>query len=108
MRCFRSSRRISQAIKRRRTSATSVPDGQAGRAFRPRAAAGYAFWPKRSGEADGETAVMSNYAEITPAHLLIALARVAAPDPEDRLSVSDPTLREAFDHFGIDPERFRR
>jgi len=54
-----------------------------------------------------EEAVLSSYSEVTPAHLLIALARVADPDTTDSLPVSDSSLREAFEHFGIEPERFR-
>lgn len=53
-----------------------------------------------------EEAVSAAYGEITVAHLLIALARLADPDAATRLH--DGALKDEFDQVGIEPRRFRR
>lgn len=55
--------------------------------------------------AAGEAA-SAGYAEITPAHLMIALARLSEPDLAPQ--VDGAGLRSEFEQLGIDPRRFRR
>lgn len=51
-------------------------------------------------------AASAGYAEITPAHLVIALARLGEPDLAPQ--VDGAALGSEFEQLGIDPRRFRR
>ena len=53
-------------------------------------------------------AAAAKYREISPGHLMIALARVADPDVSKKQSVSDDSAAQAFAALGIEPRRFRR
>lgn len=53
-----------------------------------------------------QEAAAAGFAEITTAHLLMALARLSEPDMDDRVDV--PSLRAEFEAFGISPRPFRR
>ncbi len=53
-----------------------------------------------------EEAVSAGYAEITVAHLLIALARLG--DPEAATPIDNAALRHEFEQLGIEPRLFRR
>ena len=52
-------------------------------------------------------AVAAGYAEITVAHLLIALAKVSDANGGTDSALSEPARRE-FEQLGIEPRRFRR
>lgn len=53
-----------------------------------------------------QEAVAAGYREITPAHLLIALARLS--DPEASGQVNNAGLCRELEHLGIEPRAFRR
>lgn len=53
-------------------------------------------------------ALAGGYAEITPAHLLIALSRASEDDVSDIPTVISSALRAEFEHLGLAPRQFRR
>lgn len=56
-----------------------------------------------------QEAVSARHAEITPAHLLIALSRMADGQHQDGGVLRESAeVRREFAEFGIDPKRFRR
>ncbi len=52
--------------------------------------------------------VQSGYAEITPAHLLIALSKVAEDGTGNIPTPLRAAIRSEFEHLGLEPQRFRR
>jgi hypothetical protein len=54
----------------------------------------------------GSEAAAAGYAEITPAHLLIALSRASESDLESQFDTA--LLQGEFAQLGIEPRRFRR
>ncbi len=55
-----------------------------------------------------QEAVAAGYAEITPAHLLIALSRLSEPDVSTMAPADSTAIQREFEDFGIEPRRFRR
>ncbi len=51
-------------------------------------------------------AAAAGFAEITPAHLLIALCRLSESEASGPLGTGE--LRREFEQLGVDPRRFRR
>jgi hypothetical protein len=55
-----------------------------------------------------QEAVAAGYPEITPVHLLIALARASEADPVATAPAVSAALQREFEALGIEPRRFRR
>lgn len=55
-----------------------------------------------------QEAVAAGYAEITPAHLLIALSRLSEPDVSTMAPADSTAIQCEFEDFGVEPHRFRR
>ena len=55
-----------------------------------------------------QEAVAASYAEITPAHLLIALSRLSEADVSAAAPTDSAAIRREFEELGIEPRRFRR
>lgn len=53
-------------------------------------------------------ALAGGYAEITPAHLLIALSRASEDDTSEIPTAISRALRTEFEHLGLAPRQFRR
>lgn len=56
----------------------------------------------------GGEAVGAGFAEVTPAHLLIALSRLSEDESGDGGGKHAQQLRQEFEALGIEPRRFRR
>ena len=55
-----------------------------------------------------QEAMAAGYAEITTAHLVIALSRAAETDTPLAMSTDNAAIRREFEVLGIAPRRFRR
>ena len=56
----------------------------------------------------GQEALVAGYAEITPAHLAIALSRFSESEPPHSSASVIAAVRREFEDFGIEPRTFRR